>query len=126
MVLCYFSFFAGLQLICSITSFCKTLMTSGVRASTALWTWGSTIEYIRLFPSFLHRINPVSLRILRWRDTTGWIRLKCGIISQTHFSPSRRYSSISSRSGDESAWKICALKRCCDWDMASREVYNNI
>lgn len=109
-----------------MTSFCKTLMTSGGKASTALWIRGSTTEYIRLVPSFLHLINPVSLRILRWRETTGWIRLKWGIISQTHFSPSRRYSSISSRSGDESAWKICALKRCWDWDMASREVYSNI
>jgi hypothetical protein len=57
------------------------------------------------------------------------MRFKCGTISQTHFSPSRKYDIISSLIGSESAWKTVDLNRF--WfssfaDMVCFSVDNNI
>jgi hypothetical protein len=62
-------------------------------------------------PFFLLLTKPAFLSIFRWRETTGWSSFKWGVISHTHFSPSRKNSIISSLIGSESALKILALKR---------------
>jgi hypothetical protein len=74
-------------------------------------TSGVVSEYMCHVPCFLRLTKPAFLSIFRWRETTGWSSFKWGVISQTHFSLSRKKSIISSLIGSESALKILALKR---------------
>jgi hypothetical protein len=112
-----------------MTSFRRALISSGVKRSITSNTPESTTEYILFVPSFRHLIIPTSLRIFKWRETTGWIRSRCGTISQTHFSPFRKNDNISSLYESESAWKTFDLNRFCFSDFADMDciiINNNI
>ena len=108
----------------SNTSFASALTRSELKASITLYIFGSTIEYKRLVPSFRHLMIPASFRILRWRETSGWIRFRCGTISQTHFSPSRKYEIISSLMRSDSAWKTFDLNWLLFSELASIVCFN--
>ena len=97
--------------ICSIIFCLSASSNSGVSWSITWQTSGVVSEYMCHVPCFLLLTKPAFLSIFRWRETTGWSSLRWGVISQTHFSPSRRNSIISSLIGSESALKILALKR---------------
>jgi hypothetical protein len=99
------------HVICSIIRCLSVARNSGVRLATTSIISALVSEYMCQVPFFLLLTKPAFLSIFRWRETTGWISFKWGVISQTHFSPSCKNSIISSLIGSESALKILALKR---------------
>ncbi len=110
--------------MCSRISRRTVSASAGDNASTTWYIFWSVNEYMRLLPSLRHRTKPESFKILKCLEMTGWMRLRWGTISQTHFSPSRRKSIISILTGSESALKIVALSRLGFSGLADKLVHS--